>query len=458
MRDLLLTAIFGALLMLVFKHPVVGAYLWAWFSLMNPHKLAYGFAYLLPFAQIIALVTMAVLVFTRKRQAVPLTLVTGLWACMVVWMTVTSPFALNDRDVVFDRWFFVMKIHLMTLVTLMLVVTEEQLKRLVVIVTFSLCFFGIKGGIFTALTGGSYRVWGPPDGMLAGNNEFAVGLVMLIPMLYWLRQTSEKRWIRLGCTVSIVLCTLSVLGTQSRGALVAILAMALFLGIKSNHPVRFTLILMVGLGAAVAFMPDSWTQRMDSIGEYEVDESAQSRLWTWHTLWNVAVDRPLVGAGFRAEALFIFKQYAPVTEQGQVFLEAGKSWVAHSIYFQMLGEQGFPGLFFFLALWTAVWIRAGRLAKRADAIAGLNKWLPLLLRMTQVSLIGYAAGGAFLSLAYLDLPYYFMGYVVLGEIFIARHSAGLAVPGGVPPTPETSGTQHRPALPAARRQGDWGLR
>lgn len=426
MRDLLLTAVFGALLLLVFKHPVVGAYLWAWFSLMNPHKMAYGFAYLMPFAQIIALVTMAVLVFTRKRQGVPLNMITGLWACLVVWMTVTSPFALNDRDVVFDRWFFVMKIHLMTLVTLMLVVTEEQLKRLVVIVTLSVCFFGIKGGVFTALTGGSYRVWGPPEGMLAGNNEFAVGLVMLIPMLYWLRQTVDNRWIRGGCTLSIALCVLSVLGTQSRGALVAIFSMALFLGLKSQHPVRFTLLLAIGLGLAVAFMPDSWTQRMDTISEYQEDESAQSRLWTWHTLWNVAVDRPLVGAGFRAEALFIFKQYAPATEQGQAFIAAGKSWVAHSIYFQMLGEQGFPGLFFFLGLWVAVWVRAGRMAKRAENIPELKPWMPLLLRMSQVSLVGYATGGAFLSLAYLDLPYYFMAYVVLCEIHLRRRERDAA--------------------------------
>jgi putative inorganic carbon (HCO3(-)) transporter len=174
-------------------------------------------------------------------------------------------------------------------------------------------------------------------------------------------------------------------------------------------------------------MPDSWSERMDSIGAYQGDESAQSRLWTWQTLWNVALDRPLVGAGFRAEALFIFERYAPTTGAGEAFLSAGKSWVAHSIYFQMLGEQGFPGLFFFLALWTAVWLRAGRLARKARDIPELAGWMPLLLNMIQVSLIGYAVGGAFLSLAYLDLPYYFMAYVVLADVFIARrHAQGRA--------------------------------
>ena len=51
---------------------------------------------------------------------------------------------------------------------------------------------------------------------------------------------------------------------------------------------RFTLGLVVVLALAIAFMPDSWTSRMETIGTYQEDTSAQSRLWVWNTLWNVA--------------------------------------------------------------------------------------------------------------------------------------------------------------------------
>jgi probable O-glycosylation ligase (exosortase A-associated) len=309
------------------------------------------------------------------------------------------------------------------------------LRLLVWVVTLSVVFFGFKGGIFTVLTGGSHRVWGPPDGMLSGNNEFAVGLVMLIPMLYWLRQTDGRRWVRHLLTAAMVLSVLSILGTQSRGALVAVLAMAFFLGLKSQAPVRMSLLLLVMVAMAIAFMPDSWNQRMDSIGDYREDESAQSRLWTWHTMWNVAVDRPLFGAGFRADALFIFKRYAPLTQTGEAFLAADKSWVAHSIYFQMLGEHGFVGLFFFLGLWTAVWLRAGTLAKKAEAVPDLAPWMPSLMRMVQVGVLGYGAGGAFLSLAYLDLPYYLMGFVLLAEVFLKRSTVDARAKAAARPTP-----------------------
>ena len=99
-------------------------------------------------------------------------------------MSITCLFALNRPEIVQTRWIFVMKIHLMLLVSLMLVVTEQHLKTLVVVVTLSIAFFSIKGGVFTLVTGGGYRVSGPPAGMLAGNNEAAVGFLMVLPYLY----------------------------------------------------------------------------------------------------------------------------------------------------------------------------------------------------------------------------------------------------------------------------------
>ena len=188
-RDFALTAIVALLLLTVFKHPVMGAYVWAWLGLMNPHKLTYNFAFSLPFAQATAVVTLLALAGTRKRQAVPMNGIVVTLLVLLVWMTVTSFFALNDANPVWDRWVFVMKIQVMLLVTWMLVLDGKQLRTLIWVVVLSVGYFGFKGGIWTVMTGGSGRVWGPPGGMLEDNNQLAVGLVMLMPFLYYLRQT-----------------------------------------------------------------------------------------------------------------------------------------------------------------------------------------------------------------------------------------------------------------------------
>jgi probable O-glycosylation ligase (exosortase A-associated) len=420
LRDLVLTLLVSALLLAVFKHPVIGAYLWAWLSLMNPHKMTYSFAFRMPFAQVAALVTMLMCVTTRERQPLPRSPIVMVQVALLLWMSLTCLFALAPQERVLDRWILVMKIHVMLWVTWMLVTEAKQLRVLIGVVTMSVAFFGIKGGIWTVLTGGGGRVWGPPGGMLEGNNELAVALVMLLPMLYYLRQTEARAWLRRLLIAFMVLVAFSVLGSQSRGALLALLSMTFFLGLKSKHPFRSSVALLAVAMVVIGFMPDTWTERMDTIRAYEADGSAMSRIWTWHTLWNAAVDRPLIGAGFAADTHAVFSRYAPDGPEWASF--RGRILVAHSIYFQMLGEHGFVGLTLFLGLGLTAWVAAGKVARKAKDDPEYGDWMPLLMRMVQVSLIGYAVGGAFLSLAYVDLPYYIIGFVVTSDGLLRRRS------------------------------------
>lgn len=453
MRDIALSILVAAVLVMVFKHPVLGAYLWAWLGLMNPHKMTYGFARSLPFAQLAAIFTVVALIFTSKKQPLPRNGIAILQIALLLWMGFTSFFALAPRADVNDRMIFVLKIQVMIFVTWMLVRDAREIRGLVWVVVLAVAFFGVKGGIYTLATGGGGRVWGPPGGMLEENNALAVALIMLLPMMHFLRETEPRRWVRGILLFMMVTCAFSVLGSQSRGALLSLLAMAFFLGLKGKHPVRTSLGLFILVGVAITFMPDSWTERMETIKTYGEDGSAMSRIWTWTTLWNAAVDRPFVGAGFAADHPFIFDRYAPTYGVYEQF--AGRVYVAHSIYFQMLGEHGFIGLALFLSLLATVWFTAGRLARRTRDNPEFGAWVPSLMRMVQVSMIGYCVGGAFLSLAYLDLPYYIFSFVVLTEVLVRRKEAAAraraAAPDGLQPVDPGPGLPHGGAAGAWRK-------
>lgn len=442
MRDLALALIIAWLLVRTFRRTDYGAYLWAWLSLMNPHKMSYGFAYGMPWAQATAAVTLLCLPFSKQRRAFPLN--GGIVALLLLWgwMVITSIFSINPTDMVLERFIFVSKIYLMLLVTLMLVHGRKNIETLLWVVMGSLAFFGVKGGLFTIATGGSYRVWGPPESMLEENNALAVALLVVMPFVYYLRHTAQQRWLRSALAVAMLLLGASVLGSQSRGALLALLAMAFVLGAKSKYPVRFSFALLVFIGLGIAFMPDSWTQRMDTIQNYSDDNSAMSRLYTWRTLWNVALDRPIVGAGFRADTAALFLRYAP-TDSQYAGLQ-GMAWVAHSIYFQALGEHGFVGLALYLSIWIWIWLAAGRMARQAERIDGLSDWMPLLLRMCQVSTVGFLAGGAFLSLMNHDLPLYILVFVTQCQRelqdHLARSGTASRSPGAAPASPSPVAT------------------
>ncbi|RSZ59328.1 putative O-glycosylation ligase, exosortase A system-associated [Massilia atriviolacea] len=400
MRDLVITlAVFGSL-PFILKRPYIGVLMWVWISVMNPHRLSWGFAYSFPFAAIIAGVTLIGLLVTREPKKLPMTPIVCTLMLFSAWMGITTIFSMwpDESVVMLNR---VSKIMLMTFATIMLIKTQKQIQLLIWTLVGSLGYYGVKGGIFTVATGGSSIVWGPQGSYIEGNNEVALAFITIIPIMFYLYMSAEKKWIRWGMAASIMLCSFAALGSYSRGALVGIAAMLFFLWLKSPKKVLLGGLMVLMVPFAIAFMPDKWSSRMETINTYKEDSSAMGRINAWYMAYNMAKDRPL-GGGFEIYNRTAFELYAPVPDDVHA---------AHSIYFQALGEHGFVGLGIYLLLAFLTWRKAAWIV-RISATREDFKWAGNLARMIQVSLLGFGVGGAFLSLLYYDVPYYLMAAVV----------------------------------------------
>jgi probable O-glycosylation ligase (exosortase A-associated) len=401
MRDLFVTAVVFGSVPLILARPWIGILMWAWISYMNPHKLAWGFAYSMPFAMIIALATLTGLLFSKEPKKFPLTRETGVMLALAAWMVVTTTFAYYDFAwTQFDK---VAKILLMTFVTLILINTKERLHAFVWAIALSIGFFGVKGGIFTLLTGGSYRVYGPTNSFIGGNNELALALIMVLPLMRYLQLNSAHLAVRAGLGVAMFLSVVAAIGSYSRGALIAILATAFFFWLKSRGKIATGLFIVLAVAVIAPFMPQSWYDRMGTIENYEQDSSALGRINAWWFAYNLAKARPLVGGGFETFQPELFAAYAP---------ESWRYHDVHSIYFEMLGEHGFVGLGLFLGLALFTWLKASHVARQCKNEAQLKSVVDLV-RMVQASLVAYATGGAFLGLAYFDLWYHLVAIVVI---------------------------------------------
>jgi probable O-glycosylation ligase (exosortase A-associated) len=414
MRDLLVSGVVFGSVPLILWRPWIGIIMWCWLSYMNPHKQAWGFATTMPFALIVALATLVGMLFMREPKKFPWTRETVVMVLFLGWMFVTTNTALFPA-LAWPQLEKVAKILLMTFVTLILINTREKLHAMVWIIALSIGYYGVKGGIFTLATGGAYRVWGPSGTFIGGNNEIALALVMTIPLMRYLQLQAKHLIVRHGLTAAMLLSAIAAIGTQSRGALIAIAAMGAFLWLKSRGKLLTGALIVAAVGVIAAVMPESWHERMRTIMTYEEDASAMGRLHAWRMAWNLAIDRPLVGGGFETFQWPAFAVYAPEAPVRDV----------HSIYFEVLGEHGFVGLALFLALYGFAWLKARHVAKLSKAEAGLKPFGDLA-RMIQVSLVGYAAGGAFLGLAYFDLPYHLVSALVIAGIALERQIAGPA--------------------------------
>lgn len=406
MRDIVLTLIIVSLLPLIFRRPHIGIMMWVWISVMNPHRLTYGFAYSFPWALLIAGITLFSLVISKQPKSLPMTPTVKVLITFALWMCVTTAAAFLPEQSL-EMLEKVLKIFLMTLVTIMLVRTKDHLHMLLYTMCGALAFYGIKGGLFTIRSGGGERVWGPPDSFIYGNNEVALAFVTIIPLMYYLLRRQTNVWLRWGMLAAILMCGLSALGSYSRGALIGIAAMVIVLWLRSPRKLKSGLVMAIVIPFAINFMPAKWTERMDTIATYDEDRSAMGRLNAWAMAFNLAKDDPLTGGGFITWTPAIFAIYAP---------DPNAVHVAHSIYFQVMGEHGFVGLALYLTLAFLTWRRTAwirRTCKHREDLA----WAAELASMIQVSLVGFGVGGAFLSLAYFDIPYYVMAMVViLGRI------------------------------------------
>jgi probable O-glycosylation ligase (exosortase A-associated) len=402
-------------------NPYFGVLLWTWIAICSPHRFTYGLAYSFPVAQVIAIPTLLGTVFTRHRNHKWLVRETALLFLLWMWFVFTtiyatqhSALAAHTSEAVFQLG-RICKILVMAVVTILLVTSKRRFRYLVLVTAVSIGVLALKGAIFGVRTGGQSRIWGPPDSFLADNNDFGLALNMCLPMFFYLAQSEPGRLLRRTWYVffySGILC--SVL-TYSRGALLGLVAVLGALALKSKHKVLSVVFLMFLVVMVVSFAPPEWMNRMDTFLHGKIDTSAQERLISWSVALNLTKDYPVTGGGFGVftdEGLYQRYQSEPLPN-------GHKSSGPHSIYFQVLGEQGYLGLILFLLLVASSWVSLRALRRRVRTMPNAQ-WIAPYSRMIEVSLVAYMISGAFLGRAYFDLFYLLISLTILLKVLIKR--------------------------------------
>lgn len=413
MRDIVLFLIIVGCIPFILRRPFIGVLVWCWISYMVPHRLGWGFIQTLPVAAIIGLVFLIGYLFSKEPKKIPLSSPIVFLLLFNIWMVITFIMSVKDPYVI-SQFEKIMKIQFFTLVILALLTTRQRIEQALWVVALSIGFYGVKGGIYTIQTAGGGRVWGPTGGFFYGNNELALALLMVLPLLFYLRHLvpTNIRWLRLGLLAAMGLIVLAALGTQSRGGLVACVAVGFFLWLKGPNKLAVALVIIIAAPVIYQFMPDRWHDRMATIIEPDresYDGSVLGRFNAWEMAFNMAQDRPFGGGlnGFKREHFYL---YAP---------EPDRKHDSHSIYFQVMGHHGFIGFFLWFAIYLSTWRSAKKTIKLSNKRDDL-KWAAFMAKMLQCSLIAYAAGGAFLGLAYFDLPYHLVITVVALNVVVNR--------------------------------------
>jgi O-antigen ligase len=172
--------------------------------------------------------------------------------------------------------------------------------------------------------------------------------------------------------------------------------------VRTKHKISFSIV--AGLVGALVFYTtnSAWTERISTIGTYQSDNSAVVRLLVWKWTFNYSLTHPF-GGGFMSYLVDRVEIAATSAEPG--FVQLARAF--HSIYFELLGEQGYPGLIMFLAAAGVTFFRLGRSAKRARAHPEL-RWVVGLSDALRSGLAVFLTSGAFVGIAFQPMFWYFI--------------------------------------------------
>ncbi|HSZ51300.1 MAG TPA: putative O-glycosylation ligase, exosortase A system-associated [Caulobacteraceae bacterium] len=419
MRDFVLFTGLLVLLPMLLRNAFIGVLAWVWVSLMNPQREVYSLLANFQLNLCIAVLTILVWLLSRERKSLPSDGFVIFLVVFAVWSGVCTYTAL-DRSFSLPLWSRTMKTMVLVLAVATLARSPARIQAVLWVLVTSIGYYAIKGAGFVVFTGGEHQVFGPADTMITDNNELGLAFVVVLPLIGYLRAVSRNALARTAALATMLLAVLATLGTYSRGALLALAAMASFHALRSRTGAVLLAVGAVLAAGVPAVAPASWLQRMSTIRSYNEDASFQGRVAAWRTSVNIAMARPLVGGGFAAvERDKVVKLF-----QSPGSLQYGRA--AHSVYFEVLGDTGFVGLALYLGVLGSAALNTVLVLWFARSRPELD-WARKLARALQTALVAMLVGGSALSMAYYD------GFLVILALsscllWVVRESREAAAP------------------------------
>jgi O-antigen ligase len=146
-------------------------------------------------------------------------------------------------------------------------------------------------------------------------------------------------------------------------------------------------------------------------------------VWAW--TWDYAKKHPL-GGGFDAYRQNQLQVHTVKDAEGRTEQQVDwriayeKSRAYHSSYFEMLGEQGFPGLFLFLLIHAIGLVRMEIVRRRHRREEGERAWISPLATSLQGAQIIYLVGSLFVGIAFQPFVWMLIAVQIGFDSYVAR--------------------------------------
>ncbi|MDB5676709.1 MAG: polymerase [Sphingomonas bacterium] len=431
MRDLVFVAFLLALFGAGLRRPFLFVLAYVYIDIVSPQRLTYILLNSIPISLIavgLAVLSWALVDDKRDTRVAPRQILILLLLLYCYITTRGADFPVEAAE----KWDWVWKALAFAAFLPLTLRTRLRIESLLFFMIASAASIIIVGGIKTLFSGGGY---GELNLMVSNNSGLYEGstistvAVAIIPLILWFARYGtivKPDWkVKVFCGALIFACALIPVGTSTRTGLLCIVLVAVLLLRDTRRKVLYLCILgAIGL-AAVPLLPSAFTDRMSTIKSYKADESASTRLAVWKWTWEYAQTHPF-GGGFE---MYRQNQIRYDTEKvegtgGNVSIDRkltiDKARAFHSAYFEMLGEQGWPGLILWLTINIMGLVRMEVIRQRYRKASEDDAWVTPLAGALQTAHLVYLLGAAFIAIAFQPFVYMLIGAQIGLDTYLAR--------------------------------------
>lgn len=437
MRDLAFIGFLLALLALGLKRPFLFVLVYTYVDTVSPQRLSYYLINSIPLSMYVAAFAMGGWLLADDKRQLRIAPRQGLMLMLLGWAFYTTSHADFPVEAL-EKWDWVSKSLIWAMFMPLALRTRLRLEAALLFMVLSAGAIVIVGGMKTLASGGGYGVLNlmvtSNSGLYEGSTISTVAIA-IVPVILWLSRFGTvfpRDWrVRLFAAALIFACLLIPVGTEARTGLVCIgvLAILMLRDVKRRFLYMGAVALLVA--AAVPFLPSSFSSRMDTISTHESDSSAASRLAVWGWTWDYAKAHPL-GGGFEAYRQNRLQVHTVATSgtgpvaqvDWKVLEDKGRAY--HSSYFEMLGEQGFPGLTLFLLIQLGGLVRMEILRRRFRREEGDKAWISPLATALQSAQIIYLTGSLFVGIAFQPFVWMLLAVQIGLDLTLARRAKAAA--------------------------------
>ncbi len=394
------------------KRPFIWVLAYLYIDILMPQKIGWTLTPMLPISLIAFLLAFAGWVFGDPKGDTKFTLRQGILCVLMGYCFITLQWA--DFPVgAAEKWSWVWKALVFAIFLPVTLITRLRIEAAALVMVLTAAAIIISAGMKTALGGGGYEnlyLFVNDNSNIYESSTLATVAIALIPIILWFTKYGTifpPDWkVKTFAGLLIFACLLIPVGTEARTGLLCIAV----LGILMLRDVKNRLMYLMAAGAAalmaLPFLPATYYERMATLGSVESDESASTRMQVWKWTLDYAAENPL-GGGFGAYRSNSFTYRMPVTrEEGGALVtrieevtDSGRAY--HSSFFEMLGEQGWPGLFLWLSLHILGLMQMEKIRRKwRDRENSAEQWQGPLASALQFSNIIYLVGATFQGIAY----------------------------------------------------------